>query len=146
MEFWVVLLFAIIAIVSDRMDSKKKPPPKKIPLPRQPRRTPIEIPELKNEPRRTDKIIYQEHETVNVEEQLRKQAEEARLREQELERKRREEKTRQLEIENYERAAKLKPALTAVKRQILPPLNPVTMRDAIVLSEIIGKPKAYRRK
>lgn len=118
MEFWVVLLFAIIAIVSDRMDSKKKPPPKKIPLPRQPRRTPIEIPELKNEPRRTDKIIYQEHETVNVEEQLRKQAEEARLREQELEK----------------------------KRRILPPLNPVTMRDAIVLSEIIGKPKAYRRK
>lgn len=146
MDFLGILLFLLVTVIIDRIDSKRNTPPRKNPLPRQPRRTPIEIPELKNEPRSTDKLIYQEHETVNLEEQLQKQAEEARLRELELEKKRREERTRQLEIENYERAAKLKPAKTLLRPRILPPLNPVNMRDAVVLSEIIGRPKAYRRK
>lgn len=182
-SFWPILLFAIISIIIDRLDSKKKPPAKRpqggsgdgpkiilrgphgIPLPfpmpeEQPKadepqaeradKFGFEIPTLKNEPpKKGQSVIYRETDTVDVEEMLKEQEEEVRRRQRELEKKRREVAVRKAEAERYAHEAKIPHACattTEKRHPLLTKLNPQTARDAIVLAEIIGKPKAYRRR
>lgn len=188
-SFWPIILFAIISIIIDRLDSKKKPParrpqggsgngpkiilrgphgiPLPFPMPEEEKQEPqattgepsakpaggangkfgFEIPTLANEPpKKGPNVVYRETETVDVAEMLKEQEEEARRRQRELEKKRREVAARKAEAERYAHEAKIPHACHApsTHHPLFTKLNPQTARDAIVLAEIIGKPKAYR--
>lgn len=187
-SFWPILIFAVIAILADKMDSKKPPAkrpqaqsgqgddrpkiilrgpgglPLPFPMPEEkqdtptaaepktaepPRKIGFEIPTLKNEPpKKGPNIVYRETETVDIEQMIAEQEEAVRRRARELEKKRREVAARQAEAERYAHEAKIPHACgaPATRHPLLTKLNPQTARDAIVLAEIIGKPKAYRRR
>ena len=138
-SFWVIVLFILFAIFSDRKD-KKKPVPKRripdfpqrplpdIPQPKQERRK-IEIPELRGAPPLPDIQTTAEVETQDV---IRAQQE----RYQEMlrrKKKQREQAEKRAESQRVE--------------QTQAPQNTVTLsnlQQAVIWSEILGKPKARR--
>jgi hypothetical protein len=138
-SFWVIVLFILFAIFSDRKD-KKKPVPKRripdfpqrplpdIPQPKQERRK-IEIPELRGAPPLPDIQTTAEVETQDA---IRAQQE----RYQEMlrrKKKQREQAEKRAESQRVE--------------QTQAPQNTVTLsnlQQAVIWSEILGKPKARR--
>ena len=138
-SFWVIVLFILFAIFSDRKD-KKKPVPKRripdfpqrplpdIPQPKQERRK-IEIPELRGAPPLPDIQTTAEVETQDA---IRAQQE----RYQEMlrrKKKQREQAEKRAESQRVEQAQA--------------PQNTVTLsnlQQAVIWSEILGKPKARR--
>lgn len=155
-SFWPIILFAIISIIIDRLDSKKKPPARRPQVPTDvqqeqagpPKKIKFEIPTLANEPpKKGPNVVYREHESVDIEQMLAEQEAEARRRQQDLERRRREVAARKAEAERYAHEAKIPDhacAAPSTRHPLFTKLTPQTARDAIVLAEIIGKPKAYR--
>ena len=138
-SFWVIVLFILFAIFSDRKD-KKKPVPKRripdfpqrplpdIPQPKQ-ERIKIEIPELRGAPPLPDIQTTAEVETQDA---IRAQQE----RYQEMLRR----KKKQRE-QAEKRAEKMRTA------QAQAPQNTVTLsnlQQAVIWSEILSKPKAKR--
>jgi len=138
-SFWVIVLFILFAIFSDRKD-KKKPVPKRripdfpqrplpdIPQPKQ-ERIKIEIPELRGAPPLPDIQTTAEVETQDA---IRAQQE----RYQEMlrrKKKQREQAEKRAESQRVEQAQA--------------PQNTVTLsnlQQAVIWSEILGKPKARR--
>ena len=138
-SFWVIVLFILFAIFSDRKD-KKKPVPKRrvpdfpqrplpdIPQPKRERRK-IEIPELRGAPPLPDIQTTAEVETQDA---IRAQQE----RYQEMlrrKKKQREQAEKSAESQRVEQAQA--------------PQNTVTLsnlQQAVIWSEILGKPKARR--
>lgn len=191
-----ILLFALMAILSDKLGGKKKPQGRKPPFPfpdiPQPRKTetqergtqaadqlpppmpqpwetrpaaepedkaagsqkkilPFEIPELKGAPLpkgETDEGVYREPGTKMqdmLEEYREEMADKARQAAYEAERRTEEAAIRAKEEAVYEQQAKI-PGLQAKKRKpILPKLTPENIQQSIVMAELLGKPKAYRR-
>ena len=139
-SFWVIVLFILFAIFSDRKD-KKKPVPKRrvpdfpqrplpdIPQPKRERRK-IEIPELRGAPPLPDIQTTAEVETQDV---IRAQQE----RYQEMLRKKKKQQREQAESRAEKQRTEQTPA----------PQNTVTLNNlqqAVIWSEILGKPKARR--
>lgn len=178
-----ILLFALMAILSDKLGGKKKPQGRKPPFPfpdiprpdrqeqeqlpppmpqpweakpaeeeTKPKKTlPFEIPELKGAPLpkgKTDGGVYREPGTKMqdmLEEYREEMADKARQAAYEAERRTEEAAIRAKEEAVYEQQAKI-PGLQAKKRKpILPKLTPENIQQSIVMAELLGKPKAYRR-
>lgn len=142
----MIIAFVLFAVLSDKKGSKKK-----VPVPRQEMPSPknggnlgFKIPELRNAPaadkRNSEWILQQE--------QAYRQEQEAKKREAEHKRQRmlEEEQIRAAEQAAYKIQAKL--ASTPVRRPRLriPALTPESAQQAVVLAEILGRPKAYRRR
>ena len=140
-SFWVIVLFILFAIFSDRKD-KKKPVPKRripdfpqrplpdIPQPKRERRK-IEIPELRGAPPLPDIQTTAEVETQDV---IRAQQE--RYQEM-LRRKKKQQQREQAESRAEKQRTEQTPA----------PQSTVTLNNlqqAVIWSEILGKPKARR--
>lgn len=138
-SFWVIVLFILFAIFSDRKD-KKKPVPKRripdfpqrplpdIPQPKQ-ERIKIEIPELRGAP-----PLPEIQTTAEVETQDAIRAQQERYQEM-LRRKKKQREQAEKRVEK-KRAA-----------QAQAPQNTVTLsnlQQAVIWSEILGKPKARR--
>jgi hypothetical protein len=139
-SFWVIVLFILFAIFSDRKD-KKKPVPKRrvpdfpqrplpdIPQPNRERRK-IEIPELRGAPSLPDIQT-----TAEVETQDAIWAQQERY--QEMLRKKKKQQREQTENRAEKQLAEQTPA----------PQNTVTLNNlqqAVIGAEILGKPKARR--
>ena len=139
-SFWVIVLFILFAIFSDRKD-KKKPVPKRripdfpqrplpdIPQPKRERRK-IEIPELRGAPSLPDIQTTAEVENRDA---IRAQQE----RYQEMLRKKKKQQREQAESRAEKQQAEPMPA----------PQSTVTLNNlqqAVIWSEILGKPKARR--
>ena len=138
-SFWVIVLFILFAIFSDRKD-KKKPVPKRripdfpqrplpdIPQPKQ-ERIKIEIPELRGAPPLPDIQT-----TAEVEPQDAIRAQQERYQEMlRRKKKQREQAEKRAESQRVEQAQA--------------PQNTVTLsnlQQAVIWSEILGKPKARR--
>ena len=139
-SFWVIVLFILFAIFSDRKD-KKKPVPKRripdfpqrplpdIPQPKRERRK-IEIPELRGAPSLPDIQTTAEVETRDA---IRAQQE----RYQEMLRKKKKQQREQAEsrVEKQQAEPMSAPQSTVT-------LN--NLQQAVIWSEILGKPKARR--
>ena len=138
-SFWVIVLFILFAIFSDRKDKKKPVPKRRIPdFPQRPlpdipqpkrERIKIEIPELRGAPPLPDIQTTAEVETQDA---IRAQQE----RYQEMlrrKKKQREQAEKRAESQRVEQAQA--------------PQNTVTLsnlQQAVIWSEILGKPKARR--
>jgi len=139
-SFWVIILFILFAIFSDRKDKKKPVPKRRVPdlgrrplpdieLPR-PKQEKFEIPDLRGAPQMPDIQTTAEVETQDA---IRAQQE----RYQEMLRRKKKQKQR----EQTERQA----ALQNAQRQY--PHTQLTLNNlqqAVIWSEILGKPKAKR--
>ena len=137
-SFWVIVLFILFAIFSDRKD-KKKPVPKRripdfpqrplpdIPQPKRERRK-IEIPELRGAPPLPDIQTSAEVETQDA---IRAQQE----RYQEMLRRKKKQKQR----EQLERQAA---SQNAQRQSPQTQLTLNNLQQAVIWSEILGKPKA----
>ena len=138
-SFWVIVLFILFAIFSDRKD-KKKPVPKRripdfpqrplpdIPQPKRERRK-IEIPELRGAPPLPDIQT-----TAEVETQDAIRAQQERYQEM-LRRKKKQREQAEIRAESQR------------VEQAQAPQNTVTLsnlQQAVIWSEILGKPKAKR--
>lgn len=145
-SFWVIVLFILFAIFSDRKD-KKKPVPKRripdfgqrplpdIPLPRQEKKEQqkIIIPELRGAPSLPE---IRTNPTV--------QAQDAILAEQERYQEMMRKKKRQEQREKMEQQATASRGARKQEPQIIAP-NLSNLQQAVIWSEILGKPKARRR-
>ena len=144
----IIVLFVLFTVVTDRLDKKKRPsrPREKsgMELPRQlpaqwPRRLvpasqdeplPFEIPELRNAPSPAGEV-YREAEAVRQqEEKQHRQAGEHQCKEQER---------------KIHAVKPLPQPVHAEKAWRIPALTPQSAQQAVVLAEILGRPKAYRR-
>ena len=139
-SFWVIILFILFAIFSDRKD-KKKPVPKRripdfpqrplpdIPQPKRERRK-IEIPELRGAPSLPDIQTTAEVENRDA---IRAQQE----RYQEMLRRKKKQQREQAESRAEKQRAEQMPA-----PQSMVTLN--NLQQAVIWAEILGKPKARR--
>ena len=146
MEYLIVIAVAVaIAVFDDRVRGKKKVPPPTVPqdIPRPRKRAEqnatFEIPTMRGLPSdvqgSTDAEVLREQE-------LRSKWEEARREAQRVKRAR--ERTERLAAEEAQAAAVV--PQTAVRKQVLlPQLTVDTMKQAIVLAEVLGRPRALRR-
>ncbi|WP_315436276.1 hypothetical protein [uncultured Selenomonas sp.] len=149
MEYLIVIAVAItLAVFDDRVRGRKKVPPPTVPqdIPRPKKRTAqtgsFEIPPLRGAPR--DVQI-----TVDAE-VLRAQELRARWEEQQreaLRAKRAREREERLAAEQMAAAAAVPHTggHAHAHAALLPQLTPDTMKQAIVLAEVLGKPRALRR-
>lgn len=142
----MILVFVLFAVLSDKKGSKKK-----VPAPRQdnPRANTSEnlgfkIPELRNAP----DSAKRDAEWIIQQQQAYRQEQEAKRREAEYQKQRlrAEEQIRAAEQAAYEIQAKLASAPQRQPRLRIPALTPESARQAVVLAEILGRPKAYRRR
>lgn len=149
----MIVLFVLFSVVSERLDKKKCPPkpraksrtelPAKLPdlWPRQPVPTgqddplPFEIPELRNAPPSSGEACPEAAIIRQQEEESRILLEEQR---QACERQRREQ-------EQQIHAAEPPQQMVSSAKPWLPVLTPQAAQQAVVLAEILGRPKAYRR-
>lgn len=136
----IIVLFVLFTVVTDRLDKKKRPSrpreksgkelPRQLPAqwPRRPVPTnqdeplPFEIPELRNAPSPADEV-YREEEAVRQQE-------------------------KKLLAEQYRQIHVVKPQPQPVRAENawrIPALTPQSAQQAVVLAEILGRPKAYRR-
>ena len=139
-SFWVIVLFILFAIFSDRKDKKKPVPKRRVPdFPRRPlpdipqpkrERRKIEIPELRGAPPLPDIQTTAEVENRDA---IRAQQE----RYQEMLRRKKKQQREQAESRAENQRAEQMPA----------PQSTVTLNNlqqAVIWSEILGKPKARR--
>lgn len=136
-SFWVIVLFILFAIFSDKKGGKKPVPKRRTPdLPRrplpdimQPRRERIEIPELRGAPPLPDVATVpqvQDRDEILAEQQRYQEM---------LRRKKRKEQS----VGQPEKAA-------AAIQNGQSSIGLSTLQQAVVWSEILGKPRAYRKK
>ena len=151
MEYLVIIGVAIvISLLDDRLRGKKKVPPPTVPqeTPRPKKRKAqggtFEIPPMRGTPSDVQVAVDAE---VLREQELRAKWEEARKEEQRLQRVReREERAARLAAEEAQAAAALMPQTAKrMSSVLLPQLTADTMKQAVVLSEVLGKPRALRR-
>lgn len=136
-SFWVIVLFILFAIFSDKKGGKKPVPKRRTPdLPQRPlpdiappRREKIEIPELRGAPPLPNVMT-----TPQVQERDAILAEQQRYQEM-MRRKKRQERT----------AVPQEKQSVAVQNG-QPAIGPDTLQQAVIWSEILGKPRAYRKK
>ena len=138
-SFWVIVLFILFAIFSDRKDKKKPVPKRRIPdfpqrpLPDIPQpkqgRIKIEIPELRGAPPLPEIQTIAEVETQDA---IRAQQE----RYQEMLRRKKKQR------EQAEKRAEKKRSAQAQAPQNMVTLS--NLQQAVIWSEILGKPKARR--
>lgn len=139
-SFWVIVLFILFAIFSDRKDKKKPVPKRRIPdFPQRPlpdipqpkrERIKIEIPELRGAPPLPDIQTTAEVETQDA---IRAQQERYQEMLRRKKKQQREEAERRIEPQRAE--------------QQQAPQNTVSLsnlQQAVIWSEILGKPKARR--
>ncbi len=167
---WVIILFAVMAILSDKLGKKK--PSKKMPPPFPPRgadRTlpppmpapwgtekkgnelPFEIPDLKGAPlppgRADEGGVYREPGT-KVQDMLEayreEMADKARTAAYEEQRRMEEAAARAAEEAAYAQQAGLVKKPQASVGPLLPHFTPEQVQQSIVMAEILGRPKAYR--
>lgn len=141
-SFWVIVLFILFAIFSDRKGRKKPVPKRRIPdFPQRPlpdipqpkrERKKIEIPELRGAPPIPE---IQTSQTVQDRDAI--LAEQKRYQEM-LHRK----KMQQLEQESQQMVTPRGERQQAPQ----PAVNLNTLQQAVIWSEILAKPKAYRRR
>lgn len=148
----MIVLFIIVAVLSDKMGTKKKVPRKKIPVHTRPE---FKIPDIKGAPvaakdnasgyleqmAAAEASEYYQDELLTKAKELaytqQRMAEEAQI--------------RLAEKHDYEIAAKLVAGENKTKNNtntntdIMVELNPQTARQAVVLAEVLGRPKAYQR-
>lgn len=154
----MIALFVLFSVVSDRLDKKKRPPkpgkkskrelPRQLPAqwPRHPVPTsqdeplPFAIPELRNAPSPAGEACQ---ETVAIRQQEKKEKEESRnlLKEQYQQADERQRKEQEQQIP----AVKPLPQPVHPVNRWIPMLTPQSAQQAVVLAEILGRPKAYRR-
>ena len=142
---WLILLFILIATLSDRLGGKKKKPPS-MPKPlganghgARPAPIPFAIPELKGAPR----------DAAREREQEARRAETLAFREEQLAIKRKQYEMQKRKEENAQRQAAQAAERTSAgvqARGMLPVLTASNAQQAVVLAEILGKPKALRRR
>ena len=139
-SFWVIVLFILFAIFSDRKDKKKPVPKRRVPdlgrrplpdieLPR-PKQEKFEIPDLRGAPQMPEIQTTAEVETQDA---IRAQQE----RYQEMLRRKKKQKQR----EQTERQAA---SQTAQRQSPQTQLMLNNLQQAVIWSEILGKPKAKR--
>lgn len=142
----LIVFFALFSLVTDRMDKKKRLPmprrspekklPDSMPAPMpQEEPLPFQIPEIRNAPKPAGEV-YQETAARKPQAEEKQELLEKMQRRQAYERP-------QKEQAQHVRAAYA--ADSAEKRRILPVLTPDSAQQAVVLAEILGRPKAYRR-
>ncbi len=151
MEYLIVIAVAVaIAVFDDRVRGKKKVPPPTVPqdIPRPKKRTAqnatFEIPPLRGIP--SDVRVTVDAEVLRAQE-LRSKWEEARREAQRAKQLReREERAVRRAAEDTQAAAAIVPQ-TAVRTPsvLLPQVTADTMVQAVVLAEVLGKPRALRR-
>ena len=136
-SFWVIVLFILFAIFSDKKGQKKPVPKRRVPdLPSrplpdimQPRREKMEIPELRGAPSRPDVVTVPQ-----VQERDEILAEQRRYQEMLRRKKRR------------AQAASLPEKTAAAVQSGQLPIGLDSLQQAVIWSEILGKPRAYRKK
>ncbi len=151
MEYLIVIAVAVaIAVFDDRVRGKKKVPPPTVPqdIPRPKKRTAqnatFEIPPLRGIP--SDVQVTVDAEVLRAQE-LRSKWEEARREAQRAKQLReREERAVRRAAEETQAVAVVVPQ-TAVRTPsvLLPQVTADTMVQAVVLAEVLGKPRALRR-
>ena len=147
MEYLIVIAVAVaIAVFDDRVRDKKKVPPPTVPqdIPRPKKRTAqnatFEIPPMRGGPSDVQVTVDAE---VLREQELRAKWEEARKEAQRAKRARAHEERAALEVQT---AAALASQPTGRRTGVaLPQLTPDAMKQAIVLAEVLGKPRALRK-
>lgn len=146
MEYLVIVaIVVIISLLDDRLRGKKKVPPPTVPqeIPRPKKRreksATFEIPLMRGIP--GDVQVSADMEVLH-EQELRAQWEEARR---ETERQRRLLQRRHEERPVQEEQPAMMPAAPRTAAALLPQLTPDMMKQAIVLSEVLGRPRALRR-
>ena len=146
MEYLVIVaIVVIISLLDDRLRGKKKVPPPTVPqeIPRPKKRreksATFEIPPMRGIP--GDVQVSADMEVLH-EQELRAQWEEARR---ETERQRRLLQRRHEERPVREEPPAMMPAAPRTAAALLPQLTPDMMKQAIVLSEVLGRPRALRR-
>ena len=149
MEYLIVIAVAIaLAVFDDRVRGRKKVPPPTVPqdIPRPKKRTAqtgsFEIPPLRGAPR--DVQITVDAEVLRAQE-LRARWEEQQREAQRAKRAR--EREERLAAEQMAAAAAVPHTggHAHAHAALLPQLTPDTMKQAIVLAEVLGKPRALRR-
>ena len=139
-SFWVIVLFILFAIFSDRKDKKKPVPKRRVPdlgrrplpdveLPR-PKQEKFEIPDLRGAPQ-----MPEIQTTAEVETQDAIRAQQERYQEM-LRRKKKQKQREQLERQAASQNAQRQSPQTQLT------LN--NLQQAVIWSEILGKPKAKR--
>ena len=139
-SFWVIVLFILFAIFSDRKDKKKPVPKRRVPdlgrrplpdiqWPRQ-KQEPFEIPDLRGAPQ-----LPNIQTTAEVETQDAIRAEQERYQEM-LRRKKKQKQREQTEQQADSQTAQRQSPQTQLT------LN--NLQQAVIWSEILGKPKARR--
>ena len=160
-SIWVIILFAIMAILSDKLG--KKPPKRMPPFPprdvdrtlpppmpepwgkaeRGEKNVPFEIPDIKGAPLpqgMTDEGgIYREPGT-----KMQEMADKARAAAYEAQRRAEETAIRAEEEAAYAQQAGLAKKKNARRAAVLPRFTPDQVQQAVVMAEILGRPKAYR--
>lgn len=164
----MIVLFALFAVLSDKIGQKPKVPrrpreegsqlpppaptpwPRKAPAPKQTGRLGFEIPELRNDPSAPRETETAASDTVWQQEQEARAREADRQRALAYERQRAEEEARirAAELAAYEQQAKVKlPSPDPARRRLrIPALTPAKAQQAVILAEILGRPKAYRNR
>jgi len=164
----MIVLFALFAVLSDKIGQKPKVPrrpreegsqrpppapapwPRKAPAQKQTGRLGFEIPELRNDPAASRETAKTAPDTAWQQEQEARAREADRQRELAYERQRAEEEARirAAELAAYEQQAKIKlPARNPVRRALqIPALTRANAQQAVILAEILGRPKAYRNR
>ena len=146
MEYLIVIAVAVaLAIFDDRVRGKKKVPPPTVPqdIPRPQKRAEkgrvFDIPPIRGIPADVQVTVDAE---VLREQELRIKWEEAQRAKRARER---EERAARLAAEEAQAAAVLPRATVRETVMMFPQLTPDTMKQAVVLAEVLGKPRALRR-
>ena len=146
MEYLIVIAVAVaLAIFDDRVRGKKKVPPPTVPqdIPRPQKRAEkgrvFDIPPIRGIPADVQVTVDAE---VLREQELRIKWEEAQRAKRARER---EERAARLAAEEAQAAAVLPRATVRETAMMFPQLTPDTMKRAVVLAEVLGKPRALRR-
>lgn len=151
MEYLIVIAVAVaIAVFDDRVRGKKKVPPPTVPqdIPRPKKRTAqnatFEIPPMRGGPSDVQVTVDAE---VLREQELRAKWEEARKEAQRAKRARAHEERAVLDpVAEVQTAAAIASQPTGRRTGVaLPQLTPDAMKQAIVLAEVLGKPRALRK-
>ena len=150
MEYLIVIAVAVaLAIFDDRVRGKKKVPPPTVPqdIPRPQKRAEkgrvFDIPPIRGIPADVQVTVDAE---VLREQELRIKWEEARKEAQRAKRAHeREERAARLAAEEAQAAVALPRAAVRGTAMMFPQLTPDTMKQAVVLAEVLGKPRALRR-
>ena len=147
MEALIVIgIIIAIAVFDDRVRGRKKVPPPTVPqdIPRPKKRTaqqePFEIPPMRGIP--GDVQVFVDAEVLRAQE-LRERWEEQRR--EELRVKRSRERAERMAAEQAAAAVAVPQTAQCNAAPLLPQLTPDTMQQAVVLAEVLGRPRALRK-